>query len=128
MIGRDLVVHTSATAEGLQLSLELLSREGTVLDLSWYGDSTVTLALGEAFHSQRLSIRSSQVGMVAPRRRGSRSTDDRLALALRLLRDPAFDTLLTGDSPWRDLPVVMAGIASGSSPGMCHTIDWRDSE
>src|SRR5687767_5853450 len=31
--GRDLVVHTSATAAGLQLSLDLLTREGTVVDL-----------------------------------------------------------------------------------------------
>src|SRR5207344_5167 len=36
--GRDLVVHTSATSAGLQLSLDLLAPEGTVVDLSWYGD------------------------------------------------------------------------------------------
>src|SRR3954462_11947061 len=36
--GRDLVVHTSATSAGLQSSLDLLAPEGTVLDLSWYGD------------------------------------------------------------------------------------------
>ena len=36
--GRDLVVHTSATSAGLQLSLDLLAPEGTVIDLSWYGD------------------------------------------------------------------------------------------
>ena len=37
--GRDLVVHTSATSAGLQLSLDLLAPEGTVIDLSWYGDA-----------------------------------------------------------------------------------------
>src|SRR5690606_15785114 len=36
--GRDLVFHTSATSSGLQRSLELLAAEGTVLELSWYGD------------------------------------------------------------------------------------------
>jgi len=36
--GRDLVVHTSATSAGLQLSLSLLAVEGTVIDLSWYGE------------------------------------------------------------------------------------------
>ena len=39
--GRDLVVHTSATSAGLQRSLDLLAPEGTVLDLSWYGDAEV---------------------------------------------------------------------------------------
>ena len=49
--GRDLVVHTSATSAGLQRSLDLLAPEGTVLDLSWYGDAEVRLSLGGAFHS-----------------------------------------------------------------------------
>src|SRR5207248_10132590 len=50
---RDLVVHASATSSGLQRSLELLAAEGTVIDLSWYGDSEVRLSLGGAFHSRR---------------------------------------------------------------------------
>ena len=115
--GLDLVVHTSATSAGLQLSLDLLAAEGTVLDLSWYGDTDVRLALGGAFHTGRLTIRSSQVGMVSPARRGRRSTADRLALALELLRDPAFDVLLTGESPFEQLPDVMRGLATGSLRG-----------
>ena len=39
---------------GLQRSLELLAPEGTVLDLSWYGDAEVRLSLGGAFHAGRL--------------------------------------------------------------------------
>ena len=35
---RDLAVHTRATSAGLQRCLDLLAPEGTVLDLSWYGD------------------------------------------------------------------------------------------
>lgn len=122
----DLVVHTSATEAGLRRALELVEPEGTVLDLSWYGDRSVSLPLGEAFHSSRLTLRSSQVGAVSPARRGSRSHRDRLALALDLLRDPAFDVLLTGCSPFRELPAVMATIASGSMPGLCHSIDYAD--
>ena len=95
------MVHTSATSAGLQQSLELLAPEGTVIDLSWYGETEVTLSLGGAFHSRRLSIRASQVGVVAPARRATRTTTDRLALALDLLQDAAFDALLTGVS---DLP------------------------
>ena len=120
--GLDVVVHTSATSAGLQLSLGLLAPEGTVLDLSWYGDTDVRLALGGAFHTGRLTIRSSQVGMVSPGRRGRRTSADRLALALELLRDPAFDVLLTGESPFEQLPDVMRGLASGSLRALCHTI------
>ncbi|MGC5221716.1 zinc-dependent alcohol dehydrogenase [Micromonospora sp. DT81.3] len=123
---RDLVVHCSGSGGGLQLALQSAATEGVIIEASWYGDSPVSLRLGGDFHSRRLTIRSSQVGMVAPRRRGNRTTADRLALALRLLQDPAFDELLTGDSPWRDLPDVLAGIAGGTAPGLCHTIDWKD--
>lgn len=124
--GRDLVVHASASSEGLQLSLDLLAAEGIVLDLSWYGDAEVRLRLGGAFHSGRLSIRSSQVGMVSPGRRGRRSTTDRLALALQLLRDPAFDALITGSSPFDELPDVLRALADGSLPALCHTITYGE--
>ena len=124
--GRDLVVHASATSEGLQRSLELLAPEGTVIELSWYGDSEVRLSLGGAFHSGRLGIRASQVGAVSPARRERRTTADRLALALQLLRDPAFDALLTGASRFGELPDVMARLASGSLPALCHTITYDE--
>jgi len=122
--GRDLVVHTSATSAGLQRSLDLLAAEGTVVDLSWYGDAEVHLSLGGAFHSGRLGVRASQVGMVSAARRGSRSPADRLALALDLLRDPAFDALITGVSRFDELPAVMARLTAGSLPALCHAVAY----
>jgi threonine dehydrogenase-like Zn-dependent dehydrogenase len=124
--GRDLVVHTSATAAGLQLSLDLLAPEGTVIDLSWYGDAPVSLSLGSAFHVGRLGIRSSQVGTVSPARSARRTTADRMALALDLLRDPAFDALVTEQSRFHELPAVMARLAAGSLPALCHTITYGE--
>jgi threonine dehydrogenase-like Zn-dependent dehydrogenase len=122
--GRDLVVHASATSDGLQYSLDLLAPEGTVIDLSWYGDTEVRLSLGGAFHSGRLRIRASQVGTVSPARVGRRSTADRLKLALDLLGDSAFDALLTGQSRFGELPDVMARLAAGTLPALCHTITY----
>ena len=122
--GRDLVVHASATSAGLQRSLDLLASEGTVIDLSWYGDSEVQLSLGGAFHTGGLGIRASRVGSVSPARRGRRTTADRLRLALDLLRDPAFDALLTGESRFGELPEVMAQLAAGGLEALCHTITY----
>jgi hypothetical protein len=124
--GCDLAVHTSATSAGLQLALDLLAAEGTVIDLSWYGDTEVRLSLGGAFHSGRLGIRSSQVGVVSPARAARRTAADRVALALELLRDPAFDALLTGESHFDELPEVMAQLAAGSLPAVCHTITYGE--
>ncbi|MFG2126458.1 zinc-binding alcohol dehydrogenase [Streptomyces sp. NPDC048751] len=125
--GCDLVVHASATEQGLARSLELLRPEGTVLELSWYGDRQVSLPLGEAFHSRRLVIRSSQVGTVSPARRSSRTYADRLALALELLADPALDALVTGESAFEELPEVMPKLASGEIPALCHRVRYGKS-
>jgi threonine dehydrogenase-like Zn-dependent dehydrogenase len=124
--GRDLVVHASATSAGLQRSLDLLRPEGTVIELSWYGDESVTLALGGAFHVGRLGIRASQVGTVSPARRGSRSTTDRLALALELLRDPVFDVLISGASSFDELPGVLAELAAGTRTALCQLITYGE--
>ncbi|MCW2762184.1 MAG: theronine dehydrogenase-like Zn-dependent dehydrogenase [Marmoricola sp.] len=121
---RDLVVHTTATSAGLQRSLDLLAPEGTVIDLSWYGDTEVQLRLGGAFHSGRLAIRASQVGTVGAARRGRRTASERLVVALELLRDPAFDTVITGESRFEELPDVMARLAGGDLPALCHTLSY----
>lgn len=118
----DLVVHASATEAGLTRALELLAPEGTVLELSWYGDRRISVPLGEAFHSGRLVLRGSQVGRVSEARRSRRSFADRLALSLELLADPAFDALVTGECAFEDLPKTMAGIAAGELPGLCHRV------
>ncbi|MDX3380944.1 dehydrogenase [Streptomyces niveiscabiei] len=119
----DLVIHASATEAGLNQALELLRPEGTVVELSWYGDRRIALPLGEAFHSRRLTIRSSQVGTVSPAR-ASRTYADRLALALDLLADPALDALITGECAFDELPAVLPKLASGEIPALCHRVRY----
>ncbi|XVQ08853.1 zinc-dependent alcohol dehydrogenase [Spirillospora sp. CA-255316] len=124
--GCDLVVHASATEAGLARSLELLADEGEVIELSWYGDRAVRVPLGEFFHSRRLTVRASQVGAVSPARRSRRTHADRMRLALRLLADPRFDALITGESGFADLPRVLPRLASGDLPALCHRIAYDD--
>ncbi|MFE1168376.1 dehydrogenase [Nocardiopsis sp. NPDC058789] len=122
---RDLVFHTSATEAGLVSSLRLLHVEGEVVELSWYGDRRVILPLGEDFHSHRLTVRASQVGMISPARRSRYDHAERLGLALRLLEDPAFDALLTGESPFEELPSVLPRLASGELSALCHRVVYE---
>jgi threonine dehydrogenase-like Zn-dependent dehydrogenase len=120
----DLVIHASATEAGLNRSLELLVTEGVVIELSWYGDRRVALPLGEAFHSRRLVVRGSQVGMVAPARRGRRAHADRLAVAMELLADPAYDALITGDCRFDELPAVLSRLAGGEPSALCQRVAY----
>lgn len=123
----DLVVHASGSADGLCTALRLAAFEATVLELSWYGQRSVSLPLGEAFHSRRLVLRSSQVGQIATAQRARWSHRRRMALALGLLRDSALDVLVTGSAPFDDLPAVLARLAAGAPEALCQRIDYDDS-
>lgn len=135
----DLVVHTSGTAAGLATALQLAGFEATVLELSWYGSRAVQVPLGQAFHSRRLVLKSSQVGSVAGAQRARWSHRRRLALALSMLGDPVLDSLVTHRSPFAELPQVLARLAAppGGEAGaetaaqhpddagtLCHRIDY----
>ena len=121
----DIVVHASGTAPGLATALGLAGFEALVLEMSWYGDAKVPAPLGEAFHSKRLTLRSSQVGAVATSRRSRRSRRDRLVLALELLRDPVFDCLITSASPFETLPETMAQLAEDPGDTLCHVVTYE---
>jgi hypothetical protein len=119
----DLVVHASGSDAGLRTALEAAGFEATVLELSWYGNHSVSLPLGEAFHSRRLTLRSSQVGHIPPDRAPRWSHRRRLAKALELLLDPRLDVLISGESAFEDLPDTMAELSR--SPGaLCHRIRY----
>lgn len=124
--GFDIVFHTTASADGLQSALDALAFEGRVIELSWYGDRPVSVALGGSFHSRRLSILSSQVGHVAPARRASISRRDRLAAALAMLSDTRLETLVTRRCAFRDLPGAMAGLLAPDAPGIATRIDYGE--
>ena len=121
----DLVIHTSGQSAGLATALRLAAFEATVLELSWYGSRPVIVPLGEAFHSQRLTLKSSQVGHVARRQRDRWSHRQRLELALSLLTEPALDALVTHSAPFADLPRVLARLAGPDAPDtLCQRIDY----
>jgi threonine dehydrogenase-like Zn-dependent dehydrogenase len=119
---QEIVIHASATAAGLATCLSLLPVDGIVTELSWYGAGATSVPLGGAFHSRRLGIRASQVGVVAPARQTTRSRRDRLALALRLLDDDAVDVLLGADTAFGDLPGAMPELLR--HPGVCHVVRY----
>ena len=118
----DLVIHTSATEEGLSTALRLAGFEAKVIELSWYGNCRPAVALGEAFHSRRLSLRASQVSAIAPVQRGRWTPRRRMEFVLRLLSDSALDALITGESNFDELPKLMQTLAMVPGRTLCHRI------
>ncbi|MSP67969.1 MAG: zinc-binding alcohol dehydrogenase [Alphaproteobacteria bacterium] len=110
---RDLVVEASGAPAALATALDLAAFEATVVALSWYGAQAAPIPLGGAFHSRRLRLVSSQVGSVAPLARTRRTRGERLALALSLLADQAYDTLIGAVVPFAALPATLAHLSQG---------------
>jgi NADPH:quinone reductase-like Zn-dependent oxidoreductase len=108
----DVVLHASGSAAGLGSALGIAGFEATVVELSWYGDETPAVGLGGAFHSRRLTLKSSQVGFVARDQRARWSHARRMELVLRLLANAELDALITGESRFDELPDVLARLAA----------------
>jgi threonine dehydrogenase-like Zn-dependent dehydrogenase len=122
--GRDLVFHTSASEAGLRVALGLAEHGAKVIELSWFGDQAVSLPLGEAFHARRLTLASSQVGSVSPKARPRFTYARRLAFALELLQDPAFDVLFSEEAEFDELPNTLARLSDPALNVLCHRIRY----
>jgi threonine dehydrogenase-like Zn-dependent dehydrogenase len=118
----DVVLHASGSEQGLALALRIAGFESTIVELSWYGDRAVTLPLGAAFHSQRLTLKSSQVGAVSPSRRGRWTYARRLQLALSLLNAPELDVLINSEGAFSDLPATMSRLSRAAGDVIMHRV------
>lgn len=114
----DIVFHTSATGAGLNTAIKCAGIEGTIVEMSWYGGKPVQVELGGIFHSQRLKLVSSQVGMVSPGRRERWDPRRRLTSALGLLDLPALDALVAEEIAFEDAPKRLPQVfgAQGLAP------------
>lgn len=122
---RSLVVHASGSEAGLCSALEITATEGTILELSWYGDRRVSLPLGAHFHAKRLTIQSSQVGTVSPGAPEGTTHRMRMSETLDVLaRHPELGILITSESSFQDLPATMVRVTSPESDVLCHRIRY----
>jgi hypothetical protein len=44
--------------------------------------------------------------------------------ALELLRAPELDSLVTGESPFEELPTVLTRLSHDAGAALCHRIDY----
>jgi threonine dehydrogenase-like Zn-dependent dehydrogenase len=124
---QELIIHASANPAGLRQALQCAAFEARIIEASWFGAQEVALPLGEAFHSRRLRLISSQVGAVAPAMRGRRSFGERMAQALGLLADPALESLVGPATSFQDLPQAMPGLlnpATGTPAPLCPLVTY----
>jgi threonine dehydrogenase-like Zn-dependent dehydrogenase len=120
----DVVFHASASSAGLATALACAGPEATIVEMSWYGDAEVPVPLGQAFHSRRLRLVSSQVGEIKAARRPRWNHARRMAKALELLADPRLDALITREVAFGDLPAALAQILKPEAEGLATAIRY----
>jgi NADPH:quinone reductase-like Zn-dependent oxidoreductase len=120
----DVVFHASASEAGLAAAIGCAGVEACIMEMSWYGEKIVSVPLGGAFHSQRLRIVSSQVGMVSPSRRPRWPYQRRLAAALDLLRDDRLDALVSETIDFADTPRELPRVLTEGSLGLAPVIRY----
>lgn len=123
--GCDVVFHTSVSEAGLSTAISCLGEEGTLVEMSWYGEKTVAVPLGGAFHSQRLKFVSSQVGRVSPSRRPRWPHQRRLEAALALCDDPALDCLIDREVAFANLATEIPSILAAGADGIGTLVTYE---
>lgn len=119
----DILINASAAPEALAQAIGHAGFEARIIEASWYGDQSVHVPLGGAFHSKRLSIISSQVGAVSRTKRARWDFSRRLSKALELLRDGRLDALISGETAFQDIADAYPEILA--DPGtLCHRIRY----
>lgn len=121
---QDCVIHASGHSAGLRQALEWVGSEGRIIEMSWFGEGDIAIPLGGAFHSQRLTIKASQVGQLPVKLRPRWSYQRRLRLALSLLIDQRLDALISGESDFEQLPTLANTLFSRSSVELCHRLRY----
>ncbi len=116
----DVVFHASVTAAGLATAIGCAGTESTIVEMSWYGEQSIAVPLGGAFHSRRLRLISSQVGQVSAGHRPRWTYRRRLEAALMLLADARLDALVAEEIAFAAavtaLPRILADGAAGLAP------------
>jgi len=96
--------NTTGSALGLQWCIDHACTDGTVVELSWYGNRSVTLTLGQRFHFNRVRIVSSQVSTIPAHMRERFGFTDRKKMSAELLSDDCFDDLITNEIAFQESP------------------------
>ncbi|NBC83496.1 MAG: dehydrogenase [Bacteroidetes bacterium] len=100
----DIAFNCSASEEGLQTCINYTSANGTIVEMSWYGQKPVQINLGGTFHYGRKRIISSQVSRIPLHKQAQWDVKRRKELVFKLLKQHIYDKLITKYIHFNDVP------------------------
>ncbi|MEM8853079.1 MAG: zinc-binding alcohol dehydrogenase [Pseudomonadota bacterium] len=122
--GFDIAINATGNDAGLRIAIAATAMEGRVVEASWHGARQASVDLGGPFHARRLSIKSSQVGVIPPDRVPRWGHKRRLAAVMRLLDDPLLDRLFTAEVPLHEAPARLPDLMRPDAPQLAILITY----
>lgn len=109
----DVAIHTAGDEKALQFCIDHIGPESQVTEVSFYGKKTVTLILGETFHTGRKRIVMSQVSHIPSHKMNRWDSQRRKNLVFNILKDKRFDLLIGNMIPFEQAPGLFNQIRYG---------------
>jgi len=120
--------HTTGTEQGLQTCIDLLEKEGKVIELSWYGNQKVNLQLGHSFHYDRKQIVSSQVSSIPKKMQAQWDFAKRKQYVFELLESDIYDAYISPVIPFEESAAFFNDLRNLQNPnGLIWCIQYSDS-
>jgi 2-desacetyl-2-hydroxyethyl bacteriochlorophyllide A dehydrogenase len=101
-VGGDVVIEASGQSAALDDAVKVAATESRVIVVSWYGTKRTALSLGDAFHRNRITIKSSQVSNLDPGLSPRWTARRRQELAADYLSELNLDDLITHTFPFEE--------------------------
>lgn len=117
----DVIFHTSASNEGLQYAIDHTRKDGTVVELSWYGNRPLSVRLGAYFHYNRVKLISSQVSTVSPFAPVN-SYIERKRIACEILLHDVFDRVISNEILIKDVSTYFDRLRTDGSKHALATV------
>lgn len=100
--GADVVIEVSGAYAALQEAIRTAAPNTTVVAMSWYGGTGSALALSDEFHHNRITIKSSQVGGIAPDLNATHSLARRGEHVLAAFKEETLAPLISDKIPFTE--------------------------
>ena len=123
-VGGDVVIEASGQSSALDEAVKAAAAESRVIVVSWYGTKRTPLALGDAFHRNRITIKSSQVSNLDPELSPRWTAQRRQELALAYLSELNLDALITRTFPFEDAAAAYRFVDEQSEEALQIILDF----
>ncbi|MEM9328296.1 MAG: zinc-binding alcohol dehydrogenase [Bacteroidota bacterium] len=122
----DVAFNATGNGQMLQVALSAVRNEGRVVELSWYGESQVSLQLGTDFHYGRKQIIGSQVSNIPFRKQPNWDYKKRKMLVMDLLESFDATKLIDQEIPWSHAAYFFNELRAAPFAGLGVIINYNE--